>query len=190
MGVAYAIGALAGLRTGEVRALDWSSIDLKAGPADVEGWRVSGSADTTVPGPSPCVLAQDRRRGGVGGQAAAPGREALPGRLHYGKFLRDVVKELHLEMKCSCCGAAVAWYEYTRHGYACHFIMAGGSIEELSRTTGHSTTAITQKHYVHLRPGYYTVSARNRLTADFGSDSVQTATHWVSAKARNRYKAA
>jgi hypothetical protein len=54
-----------------------------------------------------------------------------------GKFLRDVVKELHLEMKCSCCGTAAAWYEYARHGYPCQFIMAGGSIEELFRTMGH-----------------------------------------------------
>ena len=111
-----------------------------------------------------------------------------------GKFLRDVVKELHLEMNCSCCGTAAAWYEYTRHGYACHFIMAGGSIEELSRTMGHSTTAITEKHYVHLRPGYYTLTARNRLTADFGSDSVKTATETATggplAKARKRDKTA
>ncbi len=107
-----------------------------------------------------------------------------------GKFLREVVKELHLEMKCSCCGTAAAWYEYTRPGYACHFIMAGGSIEELSRTMGHSTTAITEKHYVHLRPGYYTLTARNRITADFGSDSVQTATEGIPAKARKKAKAA
>jgi len=68
--------------------------------------------------------------------------------------------------------------------------MTGGSIEELSRTMGHSTTAITEKHYVHLRPGYYTLTARNRLTADFGSDSVQTGTEGVPAKARKKAQAA
>jgi hypothetical protein len=115
--------------------------------------------------------------------------EDMAGVLGYGigdLQLRDVVKELHLEMKCSCCGTAAAWYEYMRHGYACHFIMAGGSIEELSRTMRHSTTAITEKHYVHLRPGSYTFPARNRFTADFGSDSVQTATEGVPAKARKK----
>ena len=33
-------------------------------------------------------------------------------------FMRDVVKELNLDMKCSCCGTAAAWYEYTRQEYA------------------------------------------------------------------------
>ncbi len=52
---------------------------------------------------------------------------------------------------------------------------------------GHRT-AITEKHYVHLRPGYYTLTGRHRLTADFGPDSVQAATEMatgeVSAKSQ------
>jgi integrase len=192
VGVAYAIGALAGLRTGEVRALDWSSVDLKSGTIHVQVQAGAEGAQTLKDGESRVVpiqpslapvLASWRKIEGGEGLVVKPlrqgGRRFLDDHT-MGKFLRDVVKELQLEMKCSCCETAAAWYEYTRHGYACHFIMAGGSIEELSRTMGHSTTAITEKHYVHLRPGYYTISARNRLTADFGSDSVQTATEMAT----------
>ena len=71
--------------------------------------------------------------------------------------------------------------------------MAGGSIEDLARTMGHSTTATTEKHYVHPRPDYYRVSTRNLLSADFGSDPSQTATGMatkaVSAKTKKRSKA-
>lgn len=109
-----------------------------------------------------------------------------------GKFLRDVVKELHLEMKCSCCGTAAAWYEYTWHGYAVSLDHGRREYQELSRTMGHSTTAITEKHYVHLRPGYYTLTAH--VAADFGADPVQTATETATgggpAKARRKAKAA
>ena len=93
-----------------------------------------------------------------------------------GKFLRDVSKDLGLVMACKCCSTPAAWYEYTRHTYGCQMIMAGGAMEDLARTMGHSTTAITEKHYVHLRPAYYRVSARNLLTADFAPESGQTAT--------------
>ena len=36
VGVAFAIGALAGLRTGEVRALEWSHVNLKSGQIHVQ----------------------------------------------------------------------------------------------------------------------------------------------------------
>jgi len=91
-----------------------------------------------------------------------------------GKFLRDVVKELRLEMKCSCCGTAAAWYEYTRHGYACHFIMAGGSHRgAVSDDGGHSTTAITEQALRSPPARILHVDGSESPTADFGSDSVQ-----------------
>ena len=102
-----------------------------------------------------------------------------------GAYLREVVApdKLNLEMKCSCCGTPAAWYEYTRHTYACHFVMGGGTIEELSRTMGHSSTAITEAHYVHLATDYYTSGARNCMTADFGTESVQLAVKLAVSKA-------
>ena len=180
VGTAYAIGALAGLRTGEVRALEWAHIDLPGGQlhvqvqAGIEGPRTLKDGESRVLPIQPALaplLAAWREIDGGRGLVCKPlrqgGRRFLDDHT-MGKFLREVVAQLGLGAVCSCCQTPAAWYEFTRHTYASQYVMAGGSIEDLSRTMGHSTTTITEKHYVHLRPGYYTVSARNRLTANFG----------------------
>src|SRR5262249_54874094 len=142
VGVAYAIGALAGLRTGEVRALEWSSVDLQASQihvqVSVDGDLKDGEARIVPIQPSlgPILLA-GRNAGGGEGLVCKPlrqgGRKFLDDHT-MGKFLRDVVKELGLEMACKCCNTPAAWYEYTRHTYGSQIIMAGGSMEDLART--------------------------------------------------------
>jgi hypothetical protein len=53
---------------------------------------------------------------------------------------------------------------------------------------------ITEKHCVHRRPGYYTLSTRNCLTVDFEAETVLSASKFASkgaqARARKRAKAA
>jgi hypothetical protein len=84
-----------------------------------------------------------------------------------GEYIREVVKDLELGMACSCCQNPATWYEYTRHTYACQYMLAGGTIEDLSRTLGHSSTAITEKHYVHLRRDYYRSASLSLMVTDF-----------------------
>ncbi len=44
----------------------------------------------------------------------------------------------------------LTWYRATRHTFASHWVMAGGSIEKLKEMLGHCTVVITER-YSHLR---------------------------------------
>jgi integrase len=178
VGVAFALGALAGLRTGEVRALDWSHVDQEANTihvqvqAGVNGPRRLKDRETRFVPIQPSladILVKLEAREGLVCPPIRGGSRLFLDDHTMGKFIREVTDALGLAMSCSCCKTRAAWYEYTRHGYGCHFILAGGSMEDLSRTMGHSTIAVTEKHYVHLRPDYYPLKSRNLLTADFSA---------------------
>ena len=196
VGTAYAIGALGGLRTGEVRALDWSHVDMKGGMIHVQvqvgpdGPRQLKDGESRLlpiqPSLAPVLDAWARSEGQTG-LVCKPIRGGARKFLDdhtMGKYLAEQLKVLGLAAACSCCGVAGAWYEFTRHTYGSQFIMAGGSMEELSRSLGHSTIAITQAHYVHLRPGYYSITGRNRITADFGAAAPGTAAEGPKTSAR------
>ena len=181
---AYAIGALAGLRTGEIRALRWSDVDLKTGnilvQRQVERRRgkdpTSWSADGTQP-----TKDDDGRVVPIMGQLGsilaaaklATGGKGLvcpPLRYHEGAHLSDrtmsselskVLKGLELEKD------GLGWYEATRHTFASLYVKAGGTMEDLQRMMGHSTLLVTMR-YAHLRPDHYSKAARGRFDTDTG----------------------
>ena len=43
---------------------------------------------------------------------------------------------------------ALTWYQATRHTFASQFVLAGGSIEKLSKLMGHSRVTTTER-YAH-----------------------------------------
>jgi integrase len=183
IGTAYAIGALAGLRTGEVRALEWSQVDLassqihvqiQAGPEGPRALKDRESRFVPIQPALAAILVKLPSREGLVCPPLRGGSRRFLDDHTMGLYLREVVGALGLAMSCKCCGTAAAWYEYTRHSYGCHFIMAGGTMEDLSRTMGHSTTAVTEKHYVHLRRDFYRLQTRNLLTANFEADGGET----------------
>jgi integrase len=132
--VAYALGALAGLRTGEILALSWSSVNLDA--------------------LAPVLAAHKLKAGGEGRLFTTdrPGRRAgkngAPSRFMRISTLHDALREALA--KCGLPGE-LTWYQTTRHTFASHWVMSGGSMEKLAAMLGHSSTEVT-KRYAHLRP--------------------------------------
>ncbi len=153
--VAYAIGALAGLRTGEVFALRWEHVDLPArrihvresvaGPLKDKDSRVVPILDGLLP-----VLTARKLQTGGKGRVVPPLRcdgekvdKHTPG-----TYLRATLDKLGLAR------AGLGWYEATRHTFASQWVLAGGSIEKLSKVLGHYSVVMTER-YVHLRPDLF-----------------------------------
>jgi integrase len=58
------------------------------------------------------------------------------------------------------------WYESTRHTFASHYVMAGGTLEQLRDLLGHSTVTTTER-YAHLVPNR-SEQERARFKIDVG----------------------
>ncbi len=176
--VVFAIGAFAGLRPGEVLALDWRRVDLGGRRIHVaeqvqEGELVPLKDDEgrIVPITSALlpVLTDWKLKTGGSGLLFRPkfglrgGRPGRPPRFIRGHTLRhqltDVLETLKLERE------GLDWYSCTRHSYASHFVLAGGSIEHLSKLLGHSSTAVTER-YSHLRADLFREEDVDRLHVD------------------------
>jgi len=166
LSIAYAIGALAGLRTGEVFALAWEHVDLAArrihvrasidGPLKDKESRVVPILDPLLP-----VLKAWKLRTGGTGLVAPPLRrdggnidKATPG-----KYLRATLKKLGLASP----GFGLprpggkrqkVWYWCTRHTFASQWVMSGRSIEKLKEMLGHYSVIVTER-YAHLRPDLF-----------------------------------
>lgn len=158
LNVAYAIGALAGLRTGEVFALKWEHVDVPArrihvresvkGPTKDKDSRMVPILDALAP-----ILTEWKLKTGGAGRVVPPMRcdgkkidKNTPG-----KFLRPVLEELGLSRP------GLGWYEATRHTFASQWVMAGGSIEKLKEILGHYSVVMTER-YAHLRPDLFPAS--------------------------------
>jgi integrase len=160
LNVAYAIGALAGLRTGEVFALKWEHVDLGArrihvresvaGPLKDKDSRVAPILDSLLP-----ILAEWKLKSGGAGRIVPPMRcdgqhlKIAGGGATTGKYLRETLVRLGLWRK------GLGWYECTRHTFASQWVLNGGSIEKLKEMLGHYSVVVTER-YAHLRPDLFT----------------------------------
>jgi len=155
----YAVGALAGLRKGEILGLQWGDIHLQRRTIKVSRQKVHGKRET---GP----LKDDETRIvpindtllGVLRAWKLKGRSTLwvfPSRIgeltddhtpndHFNEVLEKIRKEQPEVPQ-------VTWYQGTRHSYASNFVLDGNSIERLALILGHSSTYVTER-YTHLRP--------------------------------------
>lgn len=173
---AYAIGALAGLRTGEVRALRWGDVDFRRSTI-----RVHRSVERRT-GRSAEVLSEDGTTETKSGRerlvpisnelrrltdSIAPAEELVcppagRGRSFRGArflsehcmaaLLREGLRELRLP--------DMTWYQATRHTFASQWVAAGGDIRKLSEMMGHGSVQVTERHYIHLAPGRFTDADR------------------------------
>jgi integrase len=158
---AFVIGALAGLRPGEILGLDWRHVDLERGRIhvreQVQNGRITGLKDDesrVVPVLKPLapILAQHHLLTGGEGRLFRPtvatrgGREGRPP-----AFMRQHTLGSNLRAALADCELpALTWYQATRHTFASQWVMAGGSIEKLSKVMGHSSIQVTER-YAHLR---------------------------------------
>jgi integrase len=176
--VAYAIGALAGLRTGEVFALRWRHVDLVKrrlhvresvkGPLKDGDSRIVPILDSLLP-----ILAGWKlEKNGAGDARVVPplhqGLGTKVGKETPGVHLRAVLKKLQLEQ------TGLGWYEATRHTFASQWVMAGGSIEKLKELLGHYSVVMTER-YAHLRPELFTAADLATIQVDLRAGAADVA---------------
>lgn len=170
--VAYALGAFGGLRPGEILGLAWPHVDLDRGRIHVRQQRqgskilpLKDSDSRIVPildTLAPVLRAHRLRNPGSGlvlvTRYASRDRTAPLGVHQFGRELRVALGAAGLPQ--------IDWYQATRHTFASHWVMSGGSMERLSAILGHSSVTTTER-YAHLRPELFT-GDEARLTVDLG----------------------
>lgn len=174
--VAFAIGALAGLRTGEVLALDWSHVDLETRRLRIheqvqDGRLLPFTKDEEVrlvpiqASLAPLLAEWKLRTGGTGRLF----RPTHPGGGRPGSppgFMRPHTLHGHLKEALETCKLPpITWYQATRHTFASQWVLAGGSIEKLAQIMGHSSVVVTER-YAHLRTDLFRDADYNVVTVD------------------------
>jgi integrase len=164
--VAYALGVLAGLRTGEVRALAWAHVDLERRRihvrASAEG-PLKDDESRIVPvqaGLLPVLKAWHLSTGGAGlvvPPVRKRSRSSMLDEQSMGRALREALTALGLPR--------LTWYQATRHTFASQWVLAGGDIAKLKELLGHSTVLVTER-YAHLRPDLFEDRDRDRIPVD------------------------
>jgi integrase len=149
VGVAYALGALVGLRTGEVLALRWGHVDLATRRIHVResiGGPLKDNDSRVVPILEPLfpVLRDWKLRTGGTGRVVPPLRSDGQGLDAHtvNARLRNALPTLELP--------PLTWYQATRHTFASQWVLGGGSIEKLREVLGHCSVLVTER-YAHLR---------------------------------------
>jgi integrase len=176
--VAFAIGAVAGLRTGEVFALRWGHVDLAArrihvresvkGPLKDKDSRIVPIQGALLP-----ILTAWRLETGGHGLVVPPLRsDGKTINIHAtpGARLRTAMKALGLArpgfgLPLEGERPQKLWYWCTRHTFASQWVMGGGSIEKLSTIMGHYSITVTER-YAHLRPELFTAKDHDMLRVD------------------------
>jgi integrase len=171
LSIGFAVGALAGLRTSEVFGLRWQHVDLAARRIHVREQRgrptLKDKDSRVVPvldGLLPLLQVWRLRSGAEPDALVVPSFHAdgkavsvkTPGRL-----LARTLKRLGLERP------GLGWYEATRHTFASHWVMGGGTLEKLREILGHSTVAMTER-YAHLRVDLFTARDLATIPLDLG----------------------
>jgi len=161
--VVFAVGVLAGLRPGEVLALEWGDIDLTTRRIAVQrqvrhgrvGLPKSGKPRfVPVSDALAKILAEWRLATEGESQLFRPehpekgGRQGSPSRFLGGPTVQTKVRDA---LEACRLPRTLSVYQVTRHTYASQFVLGGGSIEKLQVILGHASVTTTQR-YAHLRP--------------------------------------
>lgn len=168
----FAVGALAGLRPGEVRSLRWSDVD--------EGTRLI-HVQRSVDGPTKDdesrhvplvdalaeVLREWREHCPVGSELLFP-----PNSSHGRHVHEDTINAaLRVALKAAGLPVALTTYQCGRHTFGAQWVINGGSLHKLAAVLGHSSTEVTMR-YGHLVPGEYTEAERALVDLDLRAAKV------------------
>jgi integrase len=151
----WATAFYAGLRRGELQALSWDDVDLKAGTLSVHcSWSMAHGLGATknrdsrkVP-----VLAPLREHLAAERLRKAPGIEFCFG-LEPGRPFRPDRLQQRADEAWQAVGLERLTLHDCRHTFASLAIAAGANAKALSSYMGHSSVAITFDRYGHLMPG-------------------------------------
>lgn len=158
--IAFAIGALAGLRTSEIQALPWAHVDLERRRIHVQvqvptkknphgRLKDNDSRIVLIQAELVPILAAWKLRSDWP-RVIPPIRR---GRRQYldvhtmGKEIRRVLTELEL-MPLPW---DKPWYQATRHTFASQWMLGGGDLAKLTQQMGHCSVTVTER-YAHLSP--------------------------------------
>jgi integrase len=178
----FAVGVFAGLRTGEIIALERGDVKLRQrrihvqrsvrGPLKDEQSRFVPINDTLLPILREWMVLQSGgrvlfpppfpARGGKPGSPATYVREHTLAR-----HLREALVEARLD-------DGLTWYQCTRHTFASHWVMDGGTIKKLCEILGHASVTTTER-YAHLAPDAFGRADYETATVDLreGAEVVQ-----------------
>lgn len=191
--VMFAVGALAGLRTGEVLGLSWIDVDLAGRRIHVRQQMQDGRLCALKDGEPRVVpllnalapiLAEWKLKTGGEGLLFTPAVATRGGRPDLGTalaFVRPHTLHKHLRKSLAACGLPeIMWYHATRHTFASQSVLHGGSIEMLSKVMGHSSVLVTQR-CAHLRPDLFGEKAFEAIPVDLSPPrGVVTSLHSAS----------
>ena len=163
--VAFAVGALAGLRTGEVLGLSWKDVDLanrrihvtqqvkdgRIAPLKDDDPRIVPLQNDLAP-----ILARWRLKTGGEGMLFVPTCPKRGGTTDRpSTFMRSHTLRSNLAKALTVCKLpSISWYQATRHTFASLWVMDGHSLEKLSKILGHASVTTTAR-YAHLRPEHF-----------------------------------
>jgi integrase len=151
------LAAYAGLRAGELLALDWSAIDLDRGMVRVERAWDHGSRTFIAPKSKAAardvpivarlrLLLEDHRELTAGVGLLFPGRDPRSP-VNHSALLRRTKRAW------GGAGLETLGLHEARHTFASLMIAAGANAKALSTYMGHGSIAITYDRYGHLMPG-------------------------------------
>jgi integrase len=163
-GIAYAVSRWAGLRPGEVRALEWTDVDLVKGTIKVRYSVRLGRRDTPKSGANRTVpIGQHLVQLLTAWRTKSPetvlvvpaippqGHQVARGNLS--PYLNEAQLNTALETALGALQLApMTFYQVGRHSYASAWAAQGRSIYELSKVMGHSSVTTTER-YAHLGGG-------------------------------------
>jgi integrase len=176
--VIFIFGEQTGCRVGEVLGMQWRDIDLPGRKIHVRQQMQDGALcmlkdresrivplSTTL---APILEAWKLKTGGQGA-LFAPAHPTRGGRPDLGTepgFIRPHTVHKALAKALKKCGLPpMTLYQCQRHSFASQWVMNGGSMEELARILGHSSTSTTA-HYAHLAPDYFGAKAHDMVAVD------------------------
>lgn len=161
--VMFAVGAFAGLRPGEVFALDWQRdinldrrrihIQLQVQNGRLSPLKDNESRQAPINDTLLAVLREWRETTGGTGLLfpADPKRGGNRDRRPTYRRPYTVHKHLRRALAAANLPISMTWYQCTRHTFASLWVADGRPIEKLREILGHSSVKVTER-YAHLSP--------------------------------------